>query len=86
MTFDELSLRFDGIIPWEEKEIDFYGSYHAYGKAFLDTASHNFGKRCVHTIQASCAWRVSPRRRAPSSAASSMSGSRAGQGVKGGRS
>ena len=35
---------------------------------------------------ASCAWRVSPRRRAPSSAASSMSGSRSGQGVKGGRS
>ena len=61
MTFDELSNRYDGIIPRDEKAISFFGSYYVYYTAFLDAAERNFAKRCGRTVQSLSAWRMTDR-------------------------
>lgn len=57
MTFDELSRRYDGIIPYEEKQIARAGSYATYYKIFLERAERNFAARCLRTVRALAAWR-----------------------------
>ena len=61
MTFDELSQKYDGIIPREEKRIARTGSYRKYYEIFLECAERNFAARCLRLTQAIAAWRTTTR-------------------------
>lgn len=61
MTFDELSQKYDGIIPWEEKRVAHAGSYQRYYERFLERAERNFAARCLRTLQSTAAWRITNR-------------------------
>jgi len=61
MTYDELSSRFDGIIPYHARMAQHYGSLQTYAAAFSQIAEKNFAHRCLRIVRSIAAWRETPR-------------------------